>query len=261
MTGTALVTGAASGIGKAAALALKSAGWEVIGTSRTPETVGADLAGTRFLRLDLMDENSIAALLGQVGTVDVLVNSAGASLMSAVEETPVAKIRGLFELIVFGNVRLMQGVLPGMRAAGRGLIINIGSYAEVTPVPCSSIYAGAKAALHVLSAGLRQEVRPFGVKIVTVAPTFIKTPIVQERFCAENSAYAGMIQKAGAVRDKNIDSGSSPDIVARQILKIVRAKNPASFYPVGKNARLFPVMQRILPERVREAVIRRHYHL
>ena len=261
MEKAALVTGASSGIGKATALALKAAGYTVYGTSRTPENAGMELAGIRFLPLELTDASSVDALLPQLPALDVLVCCAASSLMSAVETTPVLKIKELFELIVFGNVRLIQGVLPAMRAAGHGLIVNISSFAEVTPVPCSAVYAGAKAALHVLSNGLRQEVRPFGIRVVTVAPTFIRTPIYQERICDASDVYADMVRASGAVRDRNIASGSSPNVVAKKILRIVKKKNPASFYPVGKNARLLSLMRRVVPEAAREAIIRKRFGL
>ncbi len=261
MERTALVTGASSGIGRAAALALRNAGYTVYGTSRTPEKAGAGLAGIRFLPLELTDADSIDTLLPRLPALDVLVCCAASSLMSAVETTPVLKIRELFELIVFGNVRLIQGILPAMRSAGHGIIINIGSYAEVTPVPCSAVYAGAKAALHVLSNGLRQEVRPFGIRVVTVAPTFIKTPIYQERICDVKDVYADMVRASGAVRDRNIASGSEPEVVARKILQIIKKKDPRSFYPVGKNAALLSVLQSVVPEAAREKLIRKRFGL
>ena len=233
----------------------------VYGTSRTPEKAAAALPCITFLPLELTDPDSIDRLITQLPALDVLVCSAASSLMSAVENTPIPKIKSLFDLIVFGNIHLIQGVLPAMRKAGHGLIINISSYAEVTPVPCSAVYAGAKAALHVLSNGLRQEVRPFGIRVVTVAPTFIKTPIVQERISDASDIYADMIKAAGTVRDQNIASGSSPDDVAKKILQITKKKNPRSFYPVGKNALLLCVMQRILPEAAREAIIRKRFGL
>ena len=259
MKKTALVTGASSGIGKSTALALLKAGYTVYGTSRTPEKAGSELSGITLLPLDLTDESSIDRLIAGLPALDVLVCSAASSLMSAVEKTPIEKIKSLFDMIVFGNIRLIQGVLPGMRKAGHGLIINISSFAEVTPVPCSAVYAGAKAALHVLSNGLRQEVRVFGIRVVTVAPTFIKTSIVQERLCSDSDVYADMIKAAGTVRDQNIASGSSPYAVAKKILRIIKKKNPASFYPVGKNALLLSVIQRIVPEAAREAIIRKRF--
>ena len=258
---TALVTGASSGIGKATALALRKAGYTVFGTSRKPENVGGELDGIRFLPLELLDAESIDTLVSQLPALDVLITCAASSLMSAVENTPVSKIKELFELIVFGNLRLIQGVLPAMRAAGHGLIVNISSYAAVTPVPCSAIYAGAKAALHVVSNGLRQEVRPFGIRVVTVAPTFIKTPIYQERLCDDSDAYGNMIKAVGAIRDQNIASGTDPEIVAKKILNIMKKKNPASFYPVGKNALTLSIMQRVVPEAAREAIVRKRFGL
>jgi short-subunit dehydrogenase len=120
-----------------------------------------------------------------------------------------------------------------MRQAGRGLIVYVGSFAEMTPVPCSAVYAGAKATMRVLLSGLRQEVRAFGIRVVTVAPTFVKTPIHQERLSCDG-VYEGMIRASGSVRDRSIASGADPAVVADKILKILSKKNPRSFYPSGK---------------------------
>lgn len=259
---TALVTGASSGIGLATAKALAKAGYTVYGTSRNPGALtGPDFEGIRFLPLDLTDKTSIESLILALEPLDVLVNNAGSSLMSAVEETPIDTIRELYELLLFGSIRLMQGVLPMMRERGSGIIVNVTSFAEVTPVPCSAVYASAKAALHVLSNGLRQEVGPFGIRVVTVAPTFIRTPIIQERLCDERSAYAAMIRSAGEVRDKNIKKGSPPEVVAEKILTIINKKHPASFYAAGKRAFALQTMHLLLPERIQEATVRRLFHL
>lgn len=260
MERTALVTGASSGIGKATALALKKAGYTVYGTSRSPEKAGGEAAGVRFLPMELTDTDSIDRLVSSLPALDVLVCCAASSLMSAVETTPIDKIREHFELIVFGNLRLIQGVLPGMRQAGRGLIVYVGSFAEMTPVPCSAVYAGAKAAMRVLLSGLRQEVRAFGIRVVTVAPTFVKTPIHQERLSCDG-VYEGMIRASGSVRDRSIASGADPAVVADKILKILSKKNPRSFYPVGKNARLLSALRRVVPEPAREAAVRKRFGL
>ena len=256
---TALVTGASSGIGLAVARALQKAGFTVIGASRDPGAAAAAVPEFQFLPLDLTDEASIRALIAELPPLDLLVNNAGASLMSALEETPLSAVRRLYELLLFGNIQLIQGVLPGMRARGGGLIISVASLAEFTPVPCAAFYASAKAALHALSAALRQELLPFGIRMVTVAPSFIRTPIAQERLIFEGSPYAEIIRSSGLTRDASIVSGSSPEDVAKVVVKITGKRHPASFYAAGKNARLISAAHRFLPEAIREAAIRRRF--
>jgi len=256
---TALVTGASSGIGLAAARALQAGGYTVIGTSREPDKAAAAVPDIRFLPLELTDEASVRALIAALPDIDLLVCSAGASLMSAFEETPMDLIRRMFELLLFGELLLMHGVTPGMRARGGGCIINIGSLTEYTPAPGTTVYAAAKAALRAFSTALRQEVRPFGIRVVTVAPSFVRTPIVQYRPITVGSPYAEMLRRSGAARDASIASGGPPEDVAKVIVKIAGRRHPASFYAAGKNARLISAAYRLLPEAIREAAIRRKF--
>lgn len=256
---TALVTGASGGIGLATARALQKAGYTVLCTSRDPDKAETALPEFQFLPLDLTKEPSIRAFIDGLPPVDLLVNNAGASLMSAIEETPLPTVRQLYELLLFGNIQLIQGVLPGMRERGGGLIICVGSLTEYTPAPGTSIYASAKAALHALSTALRQELRPFGIRMVTVAPAFVRTPIAQERLIFEGSPYAEIMQSSGLARDASIADGSSPESVAKVIVKIAGKRRPASFYAAGKNARLISAARRFLPEALRESVIRRKF--
>ena len=136
----ALVTGASSGIGKAAALALADAGFEVVGTSRNTARI-TPRDGVTFLDLDVTSDESVAAVVQQVierfGRIDVLVNNAGIGSAGAAEENSVAQAQGVFDVNVFGLIRMTKAVLPHMRAQGSGRIINI-----------SSVLGFAPAALH-----------------------------------------------------------------------------------------------------------------
>src|SRR5690349_21250705 len=116
MDRTALVTGASSGIGKATAAALAARGYTVVGTSRHPASLAAEQRadGVDYQPLDLGDEASIEALAAAVGPVDVLVNNAGESQSGPFEELPRDALRRLFDVNVFGPVRLAQLLLPGM---------------------------------------------------------------------------------------------------------------------------------------------------
>ena len=115
--------------------------------------------------------------------------------------------------------------------------------------------------MHTLLAGLRYEVGRFGINVTTVAPTFVKTPIVQERIAADGSAYAELVSAAGAVRDSGIAGGSMPEDIGRRIAAIAMKRHPQSFYAVGKNTRLLQLAYKWLPERLKEAMIRRHFNI
>ncbi len=118
----ALVTGASSGIGKAAALALVAAGFEVVGTSRNTSRVTRS-HGVTFLDLDVASDDSVAAAVEQVierfGRIDVLVNNAGIGSAGAPRKTPSRRPRALFDINVFGVMRMTKAVLPHMRAQGQ----------------------------------------------------------------------------------------------------------------------------------------------
>src|SRR6266702_3978209 len=126
----ALVTGASSGIGKAASLALVGAGFQVIGTSRNTSRL-SPREGVTFLDLDVTSDGSVSTAVQQVierfGRIDVLVNNAGLGNAGAVEESSIAQDKSVFEVNVFGLMRMTKAVLPHMRAQGAGRIINISS--------------------------------------------------------------------------------------------------------------------------------------
>ena len=126
----ALVTGASSGIGKEAALALVKAGFDVVGTSRDTSRV-TPLQGVTFLDLDVASDTSASATVQQVikrfGRIDVLVNSAGIGSVGAAEESSIAQAQAVFDINVFGVMRMVKEVLPHMRAQGRGRIVNLSS--------------------------------------------------------------------------------------------------------------------------------------
>lgn len=259
----ALVTGASRGIGRETARALIQAGYRVIGTCRNPEKLKIEdrLDGVEYAPLELMDETSIDALIKTLDRVDVLVNNAGASQMGAVEEVPMDKVRQLYQLSFFGHVRLIQGIIPKMRRQKQGVIINVTSLASHLPVPFSSIYASAKSAMEVMSNGLRNELAPFGIRVVTVAPSFIKTDIYQEKLLPADSVYAQALNTAKAIRDARIESGSDPAAVAAIIIQIIGSRNPKPFYAAGQNAGLMTLVSKLMPAGFVEKNIRRQFKI
>jgi NAD(P)-dependent dehydrogenase (short-subunit alcohol dehydrogenase family) len=174
----ALVTGASSGIGKAAALALAQAGFEVIGTSRNASRV-ADRDGVTFLDLDVASDESVTAVVQRVieryGRLDVLVNNAGIGSSGAAEETSVAQDQSVFDVNVLGVIRMTKAVLPHMRAQGRGRIINVSSILGFIPQPFMAVYAASKHAVEGYSESLDHEIREHGVRALLVEPAVTKT--------------------------------------------------------------------------------------
>ena len=259
----ALVTGASRGIGKAIAARLARSGYAVTGTTRDLAALPADarLEGVRYAALDLRDAQSIQALAAEVGPVDVLVNNAGVSLIGPIEEVPLDMMRGIFETNFFGLLALTRLVIPGMRDRRSGTIVNIASFAGVTPVPFLSMYAATKSALIAASRSLRQELRPWGIRVAVVAPFDIHTDIPLEIGFGEGSAYLEAARTVKAHRDKGLAEAPGPDIVARKVLAVLGARHPRLLNVVGKGAAMTSLLVRLLPERVTENAIRSRYGL
>ena len=177
---TVLITGCSSGIGRATAERLAAEGWTVYATARKPETL-AELEGRgcRTLALDVTDEASmqaaVSAIEGEHGTIGALVNNAGYSQSGAIETVPMEKVRTQFETNVFGLMRLCQLVLPGMRRARAGRIVNLSSMGGRLVFPGGGVYHATKYAVEALSDALRFEVKGFGIEVILVEPGLIRT--------------------------------------------------------------------------------------
>jgi short-subunit dehydrogenase len=248
----ALVTGATRGIGRAVAHALVRAGAEVVGTGRD---VGAlpeaeRVPGVRYVALDLRSEQSIKACAASAGAVDLLVSNAGGSQVGPAEELPMDRVRALFEMNVFGTMRLTQEVLHGMRERGAGRIIGIASFAAVTPVPFVSSYAASKAALIAFHKGLRIEVAPLGIKVSIVAPFDVNTTIPQDVAYEQTSAYLAAVETVRARRAHQHAHAADASVVADVVMKLVASREPRFFAVAGRSARLTSFLARHMPERL-----------
>ncbi|MGC3993601.1 MAG: oxidoreductase [Propionicimonas sp.] len=265
----ALVTGASSGIGEATARKLHSLGYTVYGAARRTErleTLAAD--GVRPLGMDVTDEASmqagVARITAETGRIDVLVNNAGYGSYGALEDVPLDEGRRQFEVNVFGAVRLIQLVLPTMRAQGSGRIVNISSMGGRLHTPLGGWYHGTKFALEAISDCLRIEVAPFGIDVVVIEPGGIETEwggIAAERVEATSGtgAYAAQAKAvAGALRsDANANRNSPPSVIADAIAKAVTARRPRTRYAVGAGAKPLIAARRVLPDRTYDALIGR----
>ncbi|MFI0446386.1 oxidoreductase [Actinomadura sp. 6N118] len=257
----ALVTGASSGIGKAAALALVEAGYEVVGTSRNTAHV-TPIKGVTFLDLDVASDESVTtvvkAVIGRFGRIDVLVNNAGVGSAGAAEESSVAQAQGVFDINVFGVIRMTNAVLPHMRAQGSGRIINISSIVGFIPVPYMAVYAASKHAIEGYSESVDHEVRQYGVRVLLVEPAWTSTAFdansvrpdqPQQVYAEQRRVFADYM--AEAVKD-----GDAPAVVAKQIVAAATDAKPKLRYAVGQSGRVH-TLRRLAPASLFDRQIRK----
>ena len=261
---TVLITGASRGIGLATATLLAQQGYQVFGTSRQPQS--STFNGFTLLQLDVRDEASVQrcvqTVIAQTGHIDVLINNAGHSLNGAVEEASAEDVRQLFETNFFGVIRMTNAVLPHMRQASSGHIINISSLAGIIGVPYLGIYAASKHALEGYSTSLRYELRSFGIHVSLVQPGDIQTDIVAVSHSNPVADYDGIRERVTAIHDANVRHGPPPEKVARAIVRVLQSPKPRLHYTVTTGQE-FGVhwMKRLLPDWLIESLIRNSYHM
>jgi NAD(P)-dependent dehydrogenase (short-subunit alcohol dehydrogenase family) len=260
--GPILITGCSSGIGRAAAEHLAKAGHTVYASARSVGLLASlEEAGCRSLRIDVLDPASIAAAVATVeaehGSVGALVNNAGYAVSGAIEAIAIEAVREEFDTNVFGYVRMAQAVLPGMRRAGRGRIVNLSSVAGLVTMPGAGVYAASKYAIEAISDAMRFEVRGFGVKVVLVEPGPIKsgfTTTANDWMAAAaggGSVYADYhdaVAKGDAETDDSFLAGK-PEHVAKAIERAVTATNPPPRIKVTPIARVLPALRGALGDR------------
>jgi NAD(P)-dependent dehydrogenase (short-subunit alcohol dehydrogenase family) len=204
--------------------------------------VEAEHLELRTLPLDVTDEASVKAAIDHVleveGHIDVLVNNAGVAHMGAVESLGIDDARGVFETNVFGQVRMIQAVLPGMRERGEGVIVNVSSVAGRLPAsPANWAYAASKHAAGALSDSLAEEVRPFGIRVVCIEPGFFATSVVRKgRPLPVGSPYAELERLIAGWYHANVEMGGHPSGVAEAIAAAVDDPSSPVHVPVGPDA-------------------------
>ena len=246
-----LITGCSTGIGRATAAQLAGKGWNVYATARRLDAI-EDLreAGCKLLALDVTDEGSmtkaVAAVEDEAGPVGALVNNAGYSQSGAVETVPMDSVRRQFETNVFGLMRMCQLVLPGMRQAGEGRIVNISSMGGKLVFPGGGVYHATKHAVEALSDALRWEVAEFGVGVVIIEPGLITTEVGNTAHASideneESGPYAGFNAMVGKTTAEAYEGpmrrfGGGPEKVADKIEKAISAGRPKTRYKVTVSA-------------------------
>ncbi|MFD9316439.1 oxidoreductase [Streptomyces sp. NPDC060053] len=258
----ALVTGASSGIGKETALALVAAGFNVVGTSRDTSRI-TPLDGVTFLGLDVASDASVAAVVQEVselfGRIDVLVNNAGVGSTGAAEETSVEQAQAVFDTNVFGVMRMVNEVLPHMRAQRRGRIINISSVLGFLPQPYMAAYAASKHAIEGYTESLDHEVRDHGIRALIVEPAYTRTGFEANSAKPDTPlhAYAKQRLTVDRVMAEAIRDGDAPAIVAKAIVAAATDAKPKLRYTAGPLAGRARILRRVAPAQVFDKQIRK----
>lgn len=260
--GKAVVTGASSGIGRETALRLANEGFCVIAVARRKERL-EELTRQNPLILprpvDLSNAQALEEFCQELSNlsepVTVLINNAGFSIRGAIEDVPVSTVRGLFEVNLFAPIRITQACLPGMRRLRKGTIVNLSSIVGKFPFPTSGPYSATKHALEAISDALRMEVRPFGIRVVTIRPGVIGTEfnetanrLTGDLLSRTDPDYKPIYQAYGAGMGRLFANVSipGPEVIADLILKAILSVSPKAVYAAG------PFVEELLGERMRQ---------
>ncbi len=256
-----LVTGASSGIGLSIANYLHcQKKYIVYGTSR--KINNSSNFSFNLIELDVTEKSSVQSCISEIlkkeSKIDILINNAGVGITGPLEEIPTTEINKHLKTNVIGPILLIKEVLPSMRSAKNGVIINITSVAGQLATPFRSIYSGGKAALEIVSETLAMEVRSFGIDVVSIAPGDFKTNISKRRFHSPVKNKSAYKSYAKSLKKMNlgVHKGSDPEKIAKLVSSILLKRKPRLRYKVGsfieKNG---IILKRILPQRIYEKLI------
>lgn len=258
---TVVVTGVSSGIGRVAAQKFAERGCQVFGTVRNIAKAPV-LPGVELVEMDVRDvasvQRGIQSIIERTARIDVLVNSAGATLIGAVEETATAETEALFDTNVLGILRTIQAVLPHMRAQRRGRIVNISSVLGFLPAPYMGLYSASKHAVEGLSETLDHEVRQFGVRVTLVEPAYTKTNLEANSPRAQSRIpdYDHERELASRAIADSVNGAPAPDGVASTIIDAALGAWRMRRTPQGE-ASLLSKLRRFLPAGPVDASLRK----
>lgn len=253
----AVVTGGSSGIGRCTAMSLQNAGCKVYEISRHD----AGLTGITHITADVSDEagviTAIDSIVVQEGHIDIVVNCAGFGISGAVEFTAIADAKQQMDVNFFGMVNINQAVLPYMRKAGRGKIINISSVAALAHIPFQAFYSASKAAINSYTSALANEVRPFGITVTAVMPGDIRTGFTDARrkSAAGDEEYNGRISRSVSGMERDERKGMSPEQAGKRIAAIALKQRVKPEYSIGIGYSFLCVLCRILPCGFRNRIV------
>ena len=251
MSKVVVISGASSGIGLETARYLAKQGYTVYGLARhKPQGV----LPFSFLMTDISNSASIqetvSSLLEKETHIDALINCAGMGISGAIQHTALEDVQKMFDVNLFGTFALTKALIPALRES-KGMILNISSVAGVLTVPFQTFYSMSKSALNTFSEGLRMEVKPLGIRVVSVLPGDTKTGFTaaREHVASTDPAYTKRLEKSLSRMEKDEQNGKSPLSVAKACARLLKRKHPPVKVTVGFDYKLFVFLKKILPTR------------
>lgn len=250
---TVVITDVTSTIGLATAILLSRSGHRVFGV--VPEgTEVPEIAPFEPNAINLESDTSVrrglAAVLGNAGRVDALVNNAGTSVVGALEETSIDQSNRLFQTNVFATLRCTYELLPHMRAQGTGRILNVSSILGIMPGPFMGMYAASQSALEGWSISLDQELRRQRIRVSTIrlAASSVGTSTLIQRADRPLETYRFDRERALLLLRRTLPRSLLPEIAAEVIEQALIDRSPKSFYVVGMRAKVLLAIRRFLPD-------------
>lgn len=270
MSKVVLITGASSGMGKMTAEYLSKDGYVVYAGTRDKSAVGDD-SPLKEIYIDVTKtetiDNAVELIIKEQGKIDVLVNNAGYGLLSTVEDGTDKEMFDQFDVNVFGLLKVTRAVLPYMREAREGVIINISSFLGKMGLPLLAHYNASKYAVEGIVDSLRFETLPFDVRVHSIQSGLFGTNFVQKglvvnpKTTAEDSPYKELVAHFVPIVAKAIDEGPSPQAIADAVKVIIEDKESRIFVPVGAEAEIFVPMRRELSDEVFEEKVKETFGL
>ncbi len=259
---TAAIIGGSSGIGKETALKLGAKGWRVFNISRTPfkgervRTITADAAQEGEIG------KAVQSIGEEVGAIDLLIYSAGFSMVAPLEHAKSGDYRYLFEVNYFGAIEAIKACAPYLKKRG-GRAVLVGSIGGDMPIPYDCFYSSSKAALAMLAREADVELRPRGVRVSALLPGGTATDFTYSRKVyneEESGSYSPSVKKASAALANIEQGGMSPSLVAEAIIKLAEKKNPPPVSVAGGKNGFSRYLYKMLPERVTDWMVRKKFN-
>ncbi len=239
---------------------LVKCGFKVYAVARKPVSI----TGAEFISADVTDERAVRVAIDEVvsleGRLDLLVNNAGYGISGAIEFTDTAKAKNQFDVNFFGAMNCAKAAIPHLRKTG-GMIINMGSIAAVFAVPFQAMYSASKWALSAFTLALRNELKPFGIRVCTVYPGDIATGFsdMRQRDEGGSDVYGDVIKNSIDRMEKDELNGHPPEKIGRSVARLSGKKSVRPVYVVGVKYKIFAYLNKIMPTALVYKVVRLMY--
>ena len=253
-----IITGASSGIGLELAKKFIKSGDRVYGISRRE----FNLDGLNHICCDVSNSadclRAVEEVVKKENRIDILINNAGMGIAGSVENTSETNAKRIFDVNFFGTFHMCKHALKYLRE-NKGRIVNVSSVASKLSIPFQAFYSASKAGIDAISAGIRAEAKPFGVKVTTVLPGDTKTGFTANRVKQQDGVYQERFDKSIERMEKDEQNGMSSAYVAKVIYKVANKKCPPTIKAVGVQYKIFLFLAKILPNRLVEFIVGKLY--